>query len=105
MDEESLKARKVQRMAKDLIDIKKNEFTLLLPRHIFHEDDELFVVRNPQTNLKHQRIPPHLMAIPRDANFLVEVFFEVILDNDKKVFVCYQTESEFTSIYAAVHEL
>ncbi|KAF9122169.1 hypothetical protein BGW39_009987 [Mortierella sp. 14UC] len=75
-DEESLKARRMQRMARDLIDIKKNEFTLLLPRHIFHEDDELFVVRTPQTNPKPQRIPPRLMTIPPDANFLVEVFFE-----------------------------
>ncbi|KAG0378515.1 hypothetical protein BGX24_003594 [Mortierella sp. AD032] len=76
MDEESLKARRVHRMAKDLINIKKNEFTLLIPRHILHEDDELFVVRNLQTNSKPQRIPPRLMAVPRDANFLVEVFFE-----------------------------
>ncbi|KAF9902966.1 hypothetical protein EC991_004342 [Linnemannia zychae] len=76
MYEESLKARRMQKMARDLIDIKKYEFALLLPRHIFHEDDELFVVRNRQSNPKSQRIPPRLMTIPRDANFLVEVFFE-----------------------------
>ncbi|KAF8933651.1 hypothetical protein BGZ47_010768 [Haplosporangium gracile] len=63
-------------MAKDLIDIKRSEYALLMPRHILHEDDELFVVRNLQTNPKSQRIPPRLMIVPRDANYLVEVFFE-----------------------------
>lgn len=70
-------------MAKDLIDIKRSEFALLIPRHILHEDDELFVIRNPQTNLKPQRIPPRLMIVPRDANYLVEVFFEVFLKTNK----------------------
>ncbi|KAF9549789.1 hypothetical protein EC957_002855 [Mortierella hygrophila] len=76
MDEEYIKARRVQKMAKDLIDIKRNEYALLIPRHILHEDDELFVIRNPQANPKPQRIPPRLMIVPRDANYLVEVFFE-----------------------------
>ncbi|KAG0070132.1 hypothetical protein BGZ90_012760 [Linnemannia elongata] len=76
MDEEHIKARRVQKMAKDLIDIKRNEYALLIPRHILHEDDELFVIRNLQANRKPQRIPSRLMIVPRDANFLVEVFFE-----------------------------
>ncbi|KAG0288476.1 hypothetical protein BGZ96_007755 [Linnemannia gamsii] len=76
MVEEYIKARRVQKMAKDLIDIKRSEFALLIPRHILHEDDELFVIKNPQTNPKPQRIPPHLMIVPHDANYLVEVFFE-----------------------------
>ncbi|KAF9933558.1 hypothetical protein FBU30_005200 [Linnemannia zychae] len=77
MDEETaVKAKRVQKMAKDLIDIKRNEFTLLIPRHILHEDDELFVVKLPHANAKPLRIPPRLMTLPRDANFLVEVFFE-----------------------------
>ncbi|KAF9309182.1 hypothetical protein BGZ91_007499, partial [Linnemannia elongata] len=50
MDEEHIKARRVQKMAKDLIDIKRNEYALLIPRHILHEDDELFVIRNLQAN-------------------------------------------------------
>ncbi|KAF9093110.1 hypothetical protein BGX29_010083 [Mortierella sp. GBA35] len=75
--DEYIKARKIQRMARDLIDIKRTEFTLLIPRHILHEDDEHFVVQQHfQTNPKRQSIPPRLMMIPRDANFLVEVFFE-----------------------------
>ncbi|KAF9140673.1 hypothetical protein BGX30_006157 [Mortierella sp. GBA39] len=76
MDEEYIKARRVRKMAKDLIDIKRNEYALLIPRHILHEDDELFVIQNPQANPKPQRIPPRLMIVPRDANYLVEVFFE-----------------------------
>jgi len=85
---DSAKAKRMMRMAKDLINIKKNEFALFIPRHIFHEDDELFVVRDPPqvTNPKPQRIPPRLMTIPRDANYLVEVFFEVsqITDNQQQ---------------------
>ncbi|KAF9154871.1 hypothetical protein BG015_011737 [Linnemannia schmuckeri] len=76
MDKEYIKARRVQKMAKDLIDIKRSEYALLIPRHILHEDDELFLIRNPQTNPKPQRILSRLMIVPRDANYLVEIFFE-----------------------------
>ncbi|KAG0197562.1 hypothetical protein BGX28_008978 [Mortierella sp. GBA30] len=47
---------------------------ILVPRHISQDHDEFFVLSDtpPVTN----GIPSHLLLLPRDANYLVDVFFD-----------------------------
>lgn len=65
----------MQRIAWDMLAVKRYDLSLVIPRHISHEQDEFWVA--PETSAKSlSDIPDHLLMLPRDANYLVDVYFE-----------------------------
>ncbi|KAF9995653.1 hypothetical protein BGZ79_010626 [Entomortierella chlamydospora] len=74
--EERIEVARMQRIAKSMIDCKNYDHSILLPRHISQEHDEMWVVphSNPANDL--QGMPRQLLVLPKDANYLVDVFFE-----------------------------
>ncbi|KAF9956523.1 hypothetical protein BGZ72_002694 [Mortierella alpina] len=65
----------VQKIARDVLAIKKFDLSILMPRHISQEQDEFFTTSTP-TAASISDIPKHLLLLPRDANYLVDVFFD-----------------------------
>jgi hypothetical protein len=60
-----------------MLAIKKYDLSIMIPRHISQEQDEFFIAPDPSSKDGIRNIPSHLQLLPRDANYLVEVFFEV----------------------------
>lgn len=75
--QKQIDAAKMQKIAKDMLDIKKYDYSLRLMRHISQEEDELWVVPHSVVENDIQGIPSKLLLLPKDANYLVDVFFEV----------------------------
>ncbi|KAF9947092.1 hypothetical protein BGZ70_002883, partial [Mortierella alpina] len=67
--------RQLQKIAGDLLAIKKFDLSILMPRHISQEQDEFFIM-STLTATSTKGIPNHLLLLPRDANYLADVFFE-----------------------------
>ncbi|KAF9190585.1 hypothetical protein BGZ51_008436 [Haplosporangium sp. Z 767] len=65
----------MQRIATDLLAIKEYDYSIMIPRHISQEQDEFFIASESAAKGT-QGIPSHLLLLPRDANYLVDVFFE-----------------------------
>ncbi|KAG0212532.1 hypothetical protein BGX28_006131 [Mortierella sp. GBA30] len=74
-DEERARAR-MKKIAKGIIDCKNYDHCLMLPRHISQEYDELWVVPAVSASSEARKIPRQLLMLPKDANFLVDVFFQ-----------------------------
>ncbi|KAF9572159.1 hypothetical protein EC968_010165 [Mortierella alpina] len=68
-------SRQLQKIAGDVLAIKKFDLSILMPRHISQEQDEFFIASTPATT-SISGIPNHLLLLPRDANYLVDVFFD-----------------------------
>ncbi|KAF9933330.1 hypothetical protein BGZ65_004169, partial [Modicella reniformis] len=68
---------RMRRIAKHILDCKAYDHSIMLPRHISQESDEFWVTSQPTTPSDLQRIPRQLLMLPKDANFLADVFFEV----------------------------
>ncbi|KAF9345203.1 hypothetical protein BGX26_003401 [Mortierella sp. AD094] len=79
--EERVEAMRMQRIAKGMIDCKKYDHSILLPRHISQEYDEMWIVPHSTSANDLQGIPRQLLVLPKDANFLVDVFFEHLARN------------------------
>ncbi|KAF9301903.1 hypothetical protein BGZ74_006123 [Mortierella antarctica] len=69
-------AARMQKIAKDMLDIKKYDYSIRLMRHISQEEDELWVAPHSVVDNDIQGIPSKLLLLPKDANYLVDVFFE-----------------------------
>lgn len=73
--EEQMYNLRMRRIAKGILDWKTYDYSIMLPRHISQEYGELWV--NPQsvTSTLHG-IPRQFLMLPKDANYLADVFFE-----------------------------
>ncbi|KAF9348973.1 hypothetical protein BGX26_012682 [Mortierella sp. AD094] len=72
-EENARVSQKMQKIARDMLAIKEYDLCVIVPRHISQDYDELFIVPGlPSTN----NLPSHLLLLPRDTNYLVDVFFE-----------------------------
>ncbi|KAI1315492.1 hypothetical protein EDD11_000725 [Mortierella claussenii] len=69
-------ALRMRKIAKDMLDCKKYDYCIMLPRHISQDYDELWVTPQSDVSSSLQGIPRQLLILPKDANFLVDVFFE-----------------------------
>ncbi|KAG9324790.1 hypothetical protein KVV02_004663 [Mortierella alpina] len=67
--------RQLQKIAGDVLAIKKFDLSILMPRHISQEQDEFFIT-STLTATSISGIPNHLLLLPRDANYLADVFFD-----------------------------
>lgn len=66
----------MQRIAWDMLAVKRYDLSIVIPRHISQEQDEFWVA--PETSPRSLcDLPDHLLMLPRDTNYLVDVFFEV----------------------------
>ncbi|KAF8930184.1 hypothetical protein BGZ58_008392 [Dissophora ornata] len=74
--EERTDTLRMWRIAKDMLDCKKYDYSIIIPRHISQDYDELWVAPHSTAPCNLQGIPRQLLMVPKDANFLVDVFFE-----------------------------
>ncbi|KAF9197820.1 hypothetical protein BGZ49_001588 [Haplosporangium sp. Z 27] len=75
IDENNKISKKIQKIARDILAIKKYDLCIFVRRHISQEYDDLFLPSElPSASMR--IVPSHLMLLPRDANYLVDVFFE-----------------------------
>ncbi|KAF9429264.1 hypothetical protein BGZ76_001582 [Entomortierella beljakovae] len=74
--EEQYEIQRMQKIARDILEYKKYDHSILLPRHISQEYDEMWITADSTTPSDLQKIPRQLLVLPKDANFLVDVFFE-----------------------------
>ncbi|KAG0329887.1 hypothetical protein BG000_011902 [Podila horticola] len=74
--QKQVEAARMQKIAKDMLDIKKYDYSIRLMRHISQEEDELWVAPHSVVDNDIQGIPSKLLLLPKDANYLVDVFFE-----------------------------
>ncbi|KAG0029952.1 hypothetical protein BGZ81_003247 [Podila clonocystis] len=74
--QKQMDAARMQKIAKDMLDIKKYDYSIRLMRHISQEEDELWVAPHSVVDNDIQGIPSKLLLLPKDANYLVDVFFE-----------------------------
>ncbi|KAF9940000.1 hypothetical protein BGZ65_008619 [Modicella reniformis] len=76
-EEQIRESKRIQRIARDMLAIKKYDLSIMVPRHISQERDELFIASNSPSlsGSGIQEVPSHLQSLPRDANYLVDVFF------------------------------
>ncbi|KAG0339342.1 hypothetical protein BG004_006862 [Podila humilis] len=70
--------KRMQKVASDMLAIKRYDLSLVIPRHISQEQDEFWVAPEASLGSSLRDIPRHLLTLPRDASYLVDVFFEVI---------------------------
>ncbi|KAF9434310.1 hypothetical protein BGZ76_008233 [Entomortierella beljakovae] len=75
VEDSSNETKKMQRIAKDMLAIKKYDRCIMIPRHISQDNDEFFLAPEPLENST-LGIPTHLLLVPRDASYLMDVFFE-----------------------------
>ncbi|KAG0026681.1 hypothetical protein BGZ81_006186 [Podila clonocystis] len=69
------RSRRMQRIAWDMLAVKRYDLSIVIPRHISQEQDEFWVA--PETSPRSLcGLPDHLLMLPRDTNYLVDVFFE-----------------------------
>ncbi|KAF9898607.1 hypothetical protein BX616_003817 [Lobosporangium transversale] len=69
VDTDSIRMRKI---AKDMLDCRRYDYSILLPRHISQDYDELWAAPQPVKSNSLDGIPRQLLMIPKDANFLVD---------------------------------
>ncbi|KAF8977844.1 hypothetical protein BGZ46_007080 [Entomortierella lignicola] len=72
----SIEDRRMQKIAKDMVDCKRYDYSVLLPRHISQDYDEMWIAPPSTFQSDLQGIPRQLLVLPKDANFLADVFFE-----------------------------
>ncbi|KAG0206289.1 hypothetical protein BGX33_007483 [Mortierella sp. NVP41] len=75
-EEQRDEAARMQKIAKDILDCRQYDYCVFLPRHISQEYDELWMAPNSNQPGSLDGIPRQLLVLPKDANFLVDVFFE-----------------------------
>ncbi|KAF9936589.1 hypothetical protein BGZ67_002220 [Mortierella alpina] len=75
-DDWSSQAR-MQKIAQNILECKNYDYCIMLPRHISQEYDELWVGSTAGSGSDVRKIPRQLLMLPKDANFLVDVFFQV----------------------------
>ena len=68
----------MQKIAQNILECKSYDYCIMLPRHISQEYDELWV-GSAGSSSDVRKIPRQLLMLPKDANFLVDVFFQVLL--------------------------
>ncbi|KAG0329479.1 hypothetical protein BGZ99_001865 [Dissophora globulifera] len=69
-------ALRMRKIAKDMLDCKNYDYSIMLPRHISQEHSEFWVPPQSSSHSDLQGIPRRLLMLPKDANFLVDIFFE-----------------------------
>ncbi|KAF9985213.1 hypothetical protein BGZ75_003233 [Mortierella antarctica] len=74
-DDWSSQAR-MQKIAQNILECKNYDYCIMLPRHISQEYDELWVGSTAGSGSDVRKIPRQLLMLPKDANFLVDVFFQ-----------------------------
>ncbi|KAF9561851.1 hypothetical protein EC968_005448 [Mortierella alpina] len=74
-DDRSSEAR-MQKIAKNILECRNYDYCIMLPRHISQEYDELWVGSTAGSSSDVRKIPRQLLMLPKDANFLVDVFFQ-----------------------------
>ncbi|KAF9585686.1 hypothetical protein BGW38_001203 [Lunasporangiospora selenospora] len=99
-EESLLESKRMQKIASEMLAVKKYDMSIMIPRHISQERDEFWIPpssssssplspssstssfssSSPSSSLQCasgiQGLPNHLLMLPRDANYLVDVFFE-----------------------------
>ncbi|KAF9131413.1 hypothetical protein BGW39_001843 [Mortierella sp. 14UC] len=75
-DELRDEAARIQKIARDILDCQQYDYSVFLPRHISQEYPELWVAPHSNQPGSLDGIPRQLLVLPKDANFLVDVFFE-----------------------------
>ncbi|KAF9138640.1 hypothetical protein BG015_002312 [Linnemannia schmuckeri] len=75
-EEQRDEAARIRRIAKDLLDCQQYDYGVFLPRHISQEYPDLWVAPHSNQPGSLDGIPRQLLVLPKDANFLVDVFFE-----------------------------
>ncbi|KAF9542300.1 hypothetical protein EC957_002185 [Mortierella hygrophila] len=75
-EEQRDEAARIRKIAKDLLDCQQYDYGVLLPRHISQEYPEIWVAPHSNQPGGLDGIPRQLLVLPKDANFLVDVFFE-----------------------------
>lgn len=68
---------RIRKIAKDLLDCRQYDYGVFLPRHISQEYPDIWVAPHSNQPGSLDGIPRQLLVLPKDANFLVDVFFEV----------------------------
>ncbi|KAF9347469.1 hypothetical protein BGX34_003127, partial [Mortierella sp. NVP85] len=75
--DERTDAMRMRKIARDMLDCKAYDYSIMLSRHISQEQDEIWVApQSIATSNSLQGIPRQLLMLPKDANFLADVFFE-----------------------------
>jgi hypothetical protein len=77
IEEQRDEAARIQKIAKDILDCREYDYGVFLPRHISQEYPDLWVAPHSNQPGSLDGIPRQLLVLPKDANFLVDVFFEV----------------------------
>ncbi|KAF9954081.1 hypothetical protein BGZ70_010678 [Mortierella alpina] len=75
-DDRSSAEARMQRIAQSILECKNYDYCIMLPRHISQEYDELWVGSTARSSSDVRKIPRQLLMLPKDANFLVDVFFQ-----------------------------
>ncbi|KAF9328895.1 hypothetical protein BGZ91_000795, partial [Linnemannia elongata] len=75
-EEQQDEAARIRKIAKDLLDCQQYDYGVFLPRHISQEEPEIWVAPHSNQPGSLDGIPRQLLVLPKDANFLVDVFFE-----------------------------
>jgi len=68
---------RLQKIAKEMLECRQYDYSIMLPRHISQEEDELWATPQSTSPSDLRGIPRQLLMLPKDANFLVDVYFEV----------------------------
>ncbi|KAG0309314.1 hypothetical protein BGZ97_013115 [Linnemannia gamsii] len=76
IEEQRDEAARIQKIAKDILDCREYDYGVFLPRHISQEYPDLWVAPHSNQPGSLDGIPRQLLVLPKDANFLVDVFFE-----------------------------
>ncbi|KAF9919515.1 hypothetical protein FBU30_010921 [Linnemannia zychae] len=75
-EEPQSEASRMQKIARDILDCQRYDYSVFLPRHISQEYPELWIAPHSNQPSNLNGIPRQLLVLPKDANFLVDVFFE-----------------------------
>ncbi|CAO3567630.1 unnamed protein product [Mortierella alpina] len=75
-DDRSSAEARMQKIAQNILVCKNYDYCIMLPRHISQEYDELWVGSTAGSSGDVRKIPRQLLMLPKDANFLVDVFFQ-----------------------------
>ncbi|KAF8933954.1 hypothetical protein BGZ47_010573 [Haplosporangium gracile] len=75
-EEQRDEAARILKIANDLLDCQQYDYGVFLPRHISQEYPDLWVAPHSNQPGSLDGIPRQLLVLPKDANFLVDMFFE-----------------------------
>ncbi|KAG0284228.1 hypothetical protein BGZ96_011383 [Linnemannia gamsii] len=67
---------RIRKIANDILDCRQYDYGVFLPRHISQEYPDLWVEPHSNQPGSLDGIPRQVLVLPKDANFLVDVFFE-----------------------------